>query len=789
MKLKYLTFAVIFILTAGAVFAEVVHKPGEVIVKFRNSMRDGLDFEADRGILSSNIPSLNSIFKEYSITGFRQVVSNYDYERNIDYGLDMIYVFVSEEDQKAVSSMEAFSRHPLVDYCELNAQMEKTGAISASPWDPFLTPNDPYYSSQWFLPNIQAPQAWDIQTGNHTKIAAIVDDGCEMGHADLAGNYITGYDYVSNDPNPTPPNSSDNHGTHCSGLAAAVSNNSTGIASVGYGIGLIGVRTALYVDQLVNGINFSAQNGASAISMSWGSNSSFASIVNAINDAYNNYDVVCLAAAGNYSSSTQFYPAAGANTVAVAATNSSNQKANFSNYGTWIDISAPGVNMYSTIPFGTYGYMDGTSMACPLTAGLVTLMRCQFPGENNAQIIQRMYDAADAMPGCSYYNNGWMGAGKINAYNSLQGASNDTSIIVTSPNGGETWYIGTVHNITWTDNNVDNFDIHYSTNNGSAWISVASNITGNSRAWTIPNTSSTQCLVRVRDHNHTSISDVCDAVFTITTQPVSQCDTLTYWDWGTVGTSFNYGDPPEWMGMGVRFTPTELSPYSGRYIEKVIFMLTDGTNPANDARIYIFGNGTSAAPGDTLLNISFAVTGSEQWYEITLGANHVPVNASGDMWVLAGFTYQNSSSYPFPANTSSFVANKSEWAWTASGGWEKLSTYSYDYGWTVGVVVCMQNGVEEIIFPGLKPELSMSAGYDTNDGTLRIDYFLPSSGLVSLKAFDVTGRVVQTPFEGRQSSGSHSLSVSADDLPGAGNYFYVLTTDHGRVYSKVFILD
>lgn len=784
----FFCFAVFVVLAANLLSAEI-HKPGEVIVKFRNSLREGIEFSSVDGIVSSNIPGLNSVFTEYEIVAYRQIVPDYDYSRNIDYGLDMMYVFVSRDDEKAVSSVSAFANNPFVDFCELNIQMEKAGIESASPWDPFLTPNDPSYSSQWFLPNIQAPAAWDIQTGNHSHIVAIVDDACERGHADLAGNYITGYDYVSNDNDPTPPNTSYNHGTHCSGCAAAVTNNSTGIASIGYGIGLIGVRTELNVSAIVSGINFSAVNGADAISMSWVASSPISSIQTAINDAYNNYDVVCIAAAGNYNTSAQYYPAAGENTVAVAATNSSNQKADFSNYGTWIDISAPGVNIYSTVPFGSYMYMDGTSMACPITAGLVTLMRCQFPGENNAQIIQRLYDAADAMPSCSYYNNGYMGAGKINALASLQGTTPDTNITVTAPNGGETWYIGSSHSITWTDNNVNNFDVHYSTNNGSTWTSIASNITGNSRSWTIPNTPATQCRVRVRDYNHpTTVYDISDAAFTIATEPASQCDTLTYWDWGTVGTSFNYGDPPEWMGMGVRFTPTELSPYSGRYIERIIFMLSEGTNPANDARIYVFGNGTSTAPGDTLLNTAFTVSGSEQWYEIVLGANHVPVNTSGDMWVLVGFTYQNSSSYPFPANEGSFVSNKSEWAWTNTGGWEKLSTYSYNYGWTVGAVVCMQNGVEEIIFPGQEVELNMNASYMSGANLVRIDYFLPSSGFVTLKAFDISGRNVQTAFEGHQTPGSHSLEMPTESM-GSGSYIYVLTTERGKVYSKVFVLN
>ncbi|MBN2362724.1 S8 family serine peptidase [candidate division WOR-3 bacterium] len=432
-------------LFASVLSAEMLHKDGEVIVKFRTDLRNSVSFESDNTFLRSGYASLDAVFTEHQVQSFRQLIPDYDNTKNIDYGLDMIYVFVCSSDQMAMSSVNAFRSCAEVEFAEPNYRMEAFTNKHSTGWEPFLTPNDPYYTYQWFLPKISASAAWDIQTGSHGKIVAIVDDAVEMGHEDLSPNYMTGYDYADMDSDPTPPNTSESHGTHCSGCAAAKGNNGTGVASIGFNIGLIGVRTQLYTTALTQGIYFASQNGADALSMSWGGYSPSSSIESAINDAFNNYDVIAFAAAANDNVSTPVYPAYYSNVIAVAATNSNDQKASFSNYGTWVDISAPGTNIYSTVPFSQYTYMDGTSMACPITAGLATLVRCQFPSETNTQIRDRLYNSCDPMTGCSYYNSGYMGAGRINAQAALQGGGGpggDTTELIYddgTPTSGYYW--------------------------------------------------------------------------------------------------------------------------------------------------------------------------------------------------------------------------------------------------------------------------------------------------------------------------------------------------------------
>ncbi|MGC9365857.1 MAG: S8 family serine peptidase [bacterium] len=414
------------------------HKPGEVVVKFTTEYRNSIDFQVSEGQVLSGIPSLDGVLKNYGMTDYYQLIPEYDHNQNTDYGLDMIYVFSSQSDQNAVNSIPAFERLGIVEYAELNYRIKffsETGNNQTG-WEPFFIPNDPSLGQQWFLAKISAEKAWDLYTGNNNMVVSVIDDGCEKDHADLAANYVTGYDYVNNDNDPTPPTANDNHGTHCCGLAAAVTNNGTGIAAVSFNVGLIGVRT-YYCTQCTQGIYFSSQNGANVISMSWSCPYS-STMLSAVNDAYVNYDVLLFGASGNDNWSIIQYPAGYGNVSAVAASNGSDIKANFSNFGTWIDITAPGTGMYSTVPFGSYAYMDGTSMSTPLVAGLATYIRDFDTTLTNAATLSILQDACEPMND-TFYTAGLLGAGRINAYRSI-GKAGFTGLLpvaidVTGPGG------------------------------------------------------------------------------------------------------------------------------------------------------------------------------------------------------------------------------------------------------------------------------------------------------------------------------------------------------------------
>ncbi|MBN2362572.1 S8 family serine peptidase [candidate division WOR-3 bacterium] len=415
MKRNVVAFLLLSVV-ALPLLAVQTHKPGEVVVKFINDYRGSISFDNENGTLVSGIESLDKILADNEFNDYEILVADYDFNRNKDYGLDMMYVFRSSSDKNAVASINDFNELPFVEFVELNIAADFYKTPNFTGWEPFYLPNDPYYTNQWFLNTIYAFQAWDLVVGNHSSIVGVVDDACERNHQDLQANYITGYDYVNNDNDPTPIDTSESHGTHCSGLAAAVTNNSLGIAGASHNVGLIGVRT-YYLTQCAQGIYFCSQNGANVISMSWGPGSS--GILAAINDAHDNYDVICLSSAGNDNVSTPTYPAAYDNCVAVASSGSGDFKSSFSNYGYWIDITSPGENMYSTIPYGAYGYMDGTSMSCPLAAGVAALIRV-FDPSISADSTELILEAGcDAMFNDPYFNAGNMGAGRINVLRSI----------------------------------------------------------------------------------------------------------------------------------------------------------------------------------------------------------------------------------------------------------------------------------------------------------------------------------------------------------------------------------
>lgn len=302
-----------------------------------------------------------------------------------------------------------------------------------------LSPNDPSYSSQWGLSIINAPTAWNYFSTGSNIVIAIVDDAIERTHADLAPNLwvnpgeiagngidddnngyiddVNGYDVGSNDNNPNPTTSSYDHGTHVAGIASARSNNATGVASIGFSCKLMCVKSTSSATSVTNGydgIVYAAASGADVINMSWGGPSGGTTAQNVVNYAVSQ-GCILIAAAGNDNVSSVFYPAGLNNVISVAATTSTNAKASFSNYGSWIDISAPGNNIYSTTVNNTYGNKSGTSMASPMVAGLAGLMKSLNPTMPNADLINCLLTTAQNIDAQNASYIGQLGSGRIDA--------------------------------------------------------------------------------------------------------------------------------------------------------------------------------------------------------------------------------------------------------------------------------------------------------------------------------------------------------------------------------------
>jgi hypothetical protein len=335
-------------------------------------------------------------------------------------------------------------------------------------------PNDESYSSQWHLPRIEAPEAWDIETGNSNIVVAILDTGVRYFHKDLGGAYASLYDPTAVDgnmwinPNETlngedsdgngyvddwigwdfventdalffqclsndgedcsvkdnDPRDFNGHGTHCAGSVGAMNNNSAAVASVAGGWGNGGLESsdgvkvmplrigwsAFYVlmgvevgvvamDAAAEAFIYAADNGAKIASCSWGSSNTGG--LGAAMDYFLASGGLIFKAAGNDDDATADYMGGRDDVISVAATDESDCKASFSNYGDWVDISAPGVNILSLFHDHTDPVIDhdrslnGTSMAAPLAAAVAALIWSQNPDWSADQVRQRLYASAD----------------------------------------------------------------------------------------------------------------------------------------------------------------------------------------------------------------------------------------------------------------------------------------------------------------------------------------------------------------------------------------------------------
>lgn len=300
-----------------------------------------------------------------------------------------------------------YSGEPNVEYVEADYTAYAIG-----------TPSDTYLGNEWGLTKIQAPQAWDVTTGLPTIKIAILDTGVDQNHEDLAGKIVVNRNFSAS------PTVDDlyGHGTHVAGIAAAVTNNSLGVAGVGYNTDIMNVKVlgdtgSGSYSSIANGIIWATDNGAKVISMSLGGSSGSTTLQSAVDYAWSR-GVIVVAAAGNNGSSAPSYPAYYSNTIAVAATDSSDRKASYSEYGSWVDVAAPGVSIFSTLPNHNnqiglnYGYLDGTSMATPFVSGLAGLIWATGYGTDAASVRSRIESTADKVAGTGTY---WQ-YGRINAY-------------------------------------------------------------------------------------------------------------------------------------------------------------------------------------------------------------------------------------------------------------------------------------------------------------------------------------------------------------------------------------
>lgn len=336
---------------------------------------------------------------------------------------------------------------------QLLSRLRSSGLVEFAEFAPtyrfsFL-PNDYNAGKQYALNRVQAVQAWDLCRGGKQSVIAVVDDAIDTSHPDLRfqiwrnkaeirangidddGNGFIddwyGWDAADLDNNPNPPAGANaaffNHGTHCAGIAAASTHNGTGMASVGFNLALMPVKIGSSSDGSIRnafqGVEYAVVNKAGVISMSWGGNG-YSQAFQMLFDYAHTKNIVCVAAAGNDGGQGMKYPAAYQHVISVGSTDQADKMSAFSNFGTWLDVCAPGSDIYSTVPGASYAELSGTSMACPLAAGLCALMRAYAPYLNADDIETCLKDGCDDVNAQNPSRSGLMGSGRINALKSLQ---------------------------------------------------------------------------------------------------------------------------------------------------------------------------------------------------------------------------------------------------------------------------------------------------------------------------------------------------------------------------------
>lgn len=314
---------------------------------------------------------------------------------------------VPEQSLEAVR--QSLTQTGLFDYVEPDFYAEEGGS----------TPNDTYYDSQWHLGKIGSPAAWLRTTGAASVTVAVVDSGVDAFHPDLAPKLVPGWNFVAANADTSDLTG---HGTEVAGAVAAATNNQIGVAGVSWAsmvMPLVVVDRSSFAaySDIAAAIQYAVDRHVRIVNVSIGGTESSTTLQNAVNYAWN-HGVLVFAAAMNSATTTPNYPAACNHAIAVSATDQADRLAVFSNYGGWLTLSAPGVDILTTVSGGGYGYVNGTSFASPITAGVAALVLAANSQLTNQQVLDILKQSADDLgqPGFDAYF-GW---GRVNAGRAVQ---------------------------------------------------------------------------------------------------------------------------------------------------------------------------------------------------------------------------------------------------------------------------------------------------------------------------------------------------------------------------------
>jgi hypothetical protein len=420
---------------------------GQLIIWLSPSQRGLVRLDKSEGVALFGISALDDLNRKWRVNDLEPLTTN-PHPSDIDrkYSIDLQYLVQFDAGQDIAPVAAEYLALPQVELVCTNDVMRMDEA-----------PNDPLFNSQWHYQNLNAAVAWGIAKGDTTVLNMPVDNGADLEHPDIKPNLwinspedinhngvfdtlwapdgdldgedqdgngkvddVVGYDFVSGDA--IPQNDSGwEHGTHCWGISNAVTNNGEGVAGTTWNSRTMTVRcgadSTIITFAAASAVNYAKDNNVFAISMSFGSPGQNPTLAAACQAAW---DAGCIpfGSAGNDGQRVQRYPACSPGVENVASSGRGDRRSGFSNYGPWIDISSPGEGIYATVPvnMGSYATLDGTSMACPLAAGVASWVKSWNPSLSNQEVLDIMHDACDTMPD-SLFRIGELGAGRVSLGN------------------------------------------------------------------------------------------------------------------------------------------------------------------------------------------------------------------------------------------------------------------------------------------------------------------------------------------------------------------------------------
>ncbi len=395
---------------------EYVH--GQVIVAFRDGyipkqLENEIGDEKNKNIINklgttlknekSAEEKIKSIEKEFDQVGITDYKPEYEGDAE---KLNKFYILFYNSEIPIEKIQERLKNLQFLESSEPNSVMQI-----------LVTPNDPSYPQLWGIQKIQAPQAWDTTTGSDSITVADIDTGVDLSHPDLSVNLVSGWNFINNSNNPQDDHG---HGTHVAGTIGGVGNNGVGVVGVNWTVKIMPIKVMDNTGHgnstiIRQGIKYAADNGAKVVNLSLGGKGACTSAYQNNIDYAISKGVVLAIAAGNKNENASGHSPGNCNgVITVGSTTSSDSRSSFSNYGSIVEIAAPGSGILSTVPISSvplktdtrstcpstlinnqYCSISGTSMATPHVAGAAALLLSVNSALSPAQVSQCLIDNAD----------------------------------------------------------------------------------------------------------------------------------------------------------------------------------------------------------------------------------------------------------------------------------------------------------------------------------------------------------------------------------------------------------